>query len=295
MVDISDSKWYETDDSNTSAAPNGITNSSFPSAVDDIIRMHQGAIKRWYDLIQPINASTGSANAYVLTQTVAPSAYVTGAIYAFRANFANTGACTVNVNSLGAKSIKLTDGSDPASGDIANGMPVYLTYDGTNMVLSNPVYQSTTPLSKGGTGATTASAARTALGLAIGTDIEAYDSTIVKTGANQTFTKAQRTTITTLTDGATITPDFSASNDYTVTLGGNRTLANGTNITAGQGGVIYVIQDATGSRTLSFGSYYKFEDGTAPTLSTAANAIDVIAYEVKSSTEILCKWLGNFS
>ena len=111
----------------------------------------------------------------------------------------------------------------------------------------------------------------------------------------QTFTKAQRGTITALTDGATITPDFSASNNFSVTLGGNRTLANPTNIVAGQSGVIFVLQDGTGSRTLSYGSYWDFPGGTAPTLTTAASSIDLIAYVVRTTTSIQAVSFANFS
>lgn len=111
----------------------------------------------------------------------------------------------------------------------------------------------------------------------------------------QTFTKAQRGTITTLTDGATITPDFSASNNFSVTLGGNRTLANPSNIVAGQSGVIFISQDGTGSRTLSYGSYWDFPGGTAPTLTTTASAVDLIAYVVRTTTSIQAVSFANFS
>ena len=113
--------------------------------------------------------------------------------------------------------------------------------------------------------------------------------------AAQTFTAAQRGAITALTDGATITPDFAAGNNYSVTLGGNRTLANPTNLTAGQSGVIIVSQDSTGSRTLAFGNYWKFAGGTAPTLTTTASAVDVIAFFVDSSTRISAQVLLNVS
>lgn len=92
--------------------------------------------------------------------------------------------------------------------------------------------------------------------------------------------------ITVLTDGATITPDFSVRNNFSVTLGGNRTLANPSNPTAGQSGIIYVTQDATGSRTLAYGSYWKFPAGTAPTLTTTGNAVDALVYTVRSATSI---------
>jgi hypothetical protein len=101
--------------------------------------------------------------------------------------------------------------------------------------------------------------------------------------------------IGTLTDAATITPNFAANCNFTVTLGGNRTIANPTNITAGQSGSIFLVQDATGSRTLSWGSYWDFSSGTAPTLSTTANAVDRIDYIVRSATSIHTVFTSNYS
>lgn len=120
----------------------------------------------------------------------------------------------------------------------------------------------------------------------IGTTIQAYDADTAKTDVAQTFSAAQRGTITTLTDGATVTPDFAASNNYTLTLGGNRTIANPTNLTAGQSGSIFLVQDGTGSRTVSWGSYWDWAAGTAPTLTTTASAVDRIDYVVRSTTSI---------
>ena len=88
-----------------------------------------------------------------------------------------------------------------------------------------------------------------------------------------------------LADGATVTIDGNIGVNFNLTLGGNRALANPTNIKPGQSGRIRVKQDATGSRTLAFGANWLFAGGD-PTLSTAANAIDVIAYFANSSTEI---------
>ena len=111
----------------------------------------------------------------------------------------------------------------------------------------------------------------------------------------QTFTKGQRGEITTLTDGATITPDMADSNNFTVTLGGNRTLANPSNLTAGQSGSIFIVQDGTGSRTLAYGSQFDFIGGTAPTLSTAANSVDRIDYVVRTTGSIHCVFTANYS
>lgn len=119
--------------------------------------------------------------------------------------------------------------------------------------------------------------------------------TVALLGLAQSFSAAQRGTISALTDGATITADFALANNFSVTLGGNRTLANPSNLTAGQSGVIFITQDATGSRTLAFGSYWDFSGGTAPTLTTTANAVDCLVYAVRSSTSIHAQLLTNLS
>lgn len=114
-----------------------------------------------------------------------------------------------------------------------------------------------------------------------------------QTGATNTYTGAQIGSVSTLTDGATITPNFALNNSFTVTLGGNRTLANPTNLVAGQSGVIIINQDGTGGRTLAYGSNYDFGGGTAPTLTTTANAQDMIAYFVVSTSRINCVFTGD--
>jgi hypothetical protein len=120
---------------------------------------------------------------------------------------------------------------------------------------------------------------------AIGVSVQAYDADTAKTDVAQSFTAAQRGAITALTDGATITPDFSLSNNWSLSIGGNRTLANPTNLTAGQSGCIYITQ-TTGSHTLAYGSNWDFAGGTAPTLSTAASAVDVLVYAVRTTGSI---------
>ena len=120
-------------------------------------------------------------------------------------------------------------------------------------------------------------------------------SLVARTDTAQAFTAAQRGSISTLTDGATITPDFALANNYTVTLGGNRTLANPTNLTAGQSGSIFVVQDGTGSRTFAYGSFWDFIGGTAPTLTTTANAVDRIDYVVRTTGSIHAVFTANYS
>jgi len=90
----------------------------------------------------------------------------------------------------------------------------------------------------------------------------------------------------TLTDAATIAVDMSTFINATVTLGDNRTLGNPTNEKVGQTGYIRVVQDGTGSRTLSFGTDYEFAGGTAPTLTTTANAEDLLFYVVIATNRV---------
>lgn len=80
--------------------------------------------------------------------------------------------------------------------------------------------------------------------------------------------------VTVLTDGATITPDFSNSESNRVVLGGNRTLALPTTLHDGQRGMIRVKQDATGGRTLDTSAYKR--PGGSLTITSAANAEDVL-------------------
>jgi hypothetical protein len=109
----------------------------------------------------------------------------------------------------------------------------------------------------------------------------------------QSFTAAQRGAYVTLTDAATVDIDLSLGNQFQVTLGGNRTLGAPTNVVAGQSGVIRVVQDGTGSRTLAYNSIFKFPGGTAPTLTTAASSVDLLAYHVESSTRIAVRFIGD--
>jgi len=128
----------------------------------------------------------------------------------------------------------------------------------------------------------------------IGVTVEAFDTATVKEDENQTFSKAQRGSITALTDAANISIDLSENNFYSVTLAGNRTLDNPTNVTPGQSGCIFITQDGSGSRTLAFGSNYDFAVGKVPTLSTGAGDVDVLSYVVRSSTSIICALANDF-
>lgn len=113
-----------------------------------------------------------------------------------------------------------------------------------------------------------------------------YRSTVDVTGAN-TWSGPQRGAIVALTDGATVTPDFSLSNNFSWTIAGSRILANPTNQVAGQSGVITITQDATGGRAItSYGTNWLFPAALEPSLSTPANAKDLLYYYVAANGTI---------
>lgn len=79
--------------------------------------------------------ATGTANNYVATLNPALSAYVEGVSLRLKINIANTGASTVNINGLGAKAIKKSNGSAVSAGNLKAGSIYTLAYDGTSFIL----------------------------------------------------------------------------------------------------------------------------------------------------------------
>lgn len=98
------------------------------------------------------------------------------------------------------------------------------------------------------------------------------------TAAINNYTKQQYFGEVTLTYNATQTWDVSVAQVAKVTLTGNVTFSAPTNQVNGAFYSIAVIQDGTGSRTAAWNSVFKFTNGTAPTLSTAAGAKDYFTF-----------------
>jgi hypothetical protein len=97
------------------------------------------------------------------------------------------------------------------------------------------------------------------------------------TTINGTTTDRSNALSQTLTDGATINWDTSLGRVATVTLGGNRAIAAPTNLKVGTY-ILYIVQDATGSRTITWNSVFKWTAGVAPPLTTTANARDIFSF-----------------
>ena len=91
---------------------------------------------------------------------------------------------------------------------------------------------------------------------------------------------------TTLTDGSSITWNASTEDVAKVTLAGNRTLGSASSGSTGQFISLLIIQDGTGSRTLTWNAAYEFAADSAPTLTTTASKGDLFVFRYNGS-----KWL----
>lgn len=136
-----------TDSSNTGRFPEG----QAPSTVNNGARALEGMLARGFrDTIMPTKTSGGSANAQTLTTNQTISAYAAGtSSFVFKAGYTNTGTCTMNVDSLGAKTIKNLDGTNLAAGAITAGGYYWIVYDGTNFILLNSALVPYLPLTGG--------------------------------------------------------------------------------------------------------------------------------------------------
>lgn len=92
-----------------------------------------------------------------------------------------------------------------------------------------------------------------------------------------------------LTDASTVAVDLNTGINFTLTLGGSRTLGNPTNVKPGQSGVIVVTNPTT--YTLAYGNAYKFPGGTPPVATTSGTTV-LSYYAVTSSFILLVAILG---
>ena len=125
------------DSDNTGRMPEG----QAPSTVNNGVRALEGIIARWEKDINGALTSSGASNAYVATinRTLTPAAYYDGLVVAFDAFFENTASATLNVNGVGAVTIKKEFDQNLIAGDIRSGQKVVVVYDGTNWQMISPV------------------------------------------------------------------------------------------------------------------------------------------------------------
>ena len=123
-----------------------------------------------------------------------------------------------------------------------------------------------------------------------------FSSTVTVSGKGKFMTGAFAPVVT-LADATSVVPDLNTSNVFAVTLAGNRTLAAPTNTSTNIGatGHIFIVQDATGDRTLSYNTAYQFPNGTVPVLTTTSGAVDVLFYAVRTTAKVDSIVIKNFT
>src|SRR5260370_33302149 len=150
-MDISQSVWNESDNSNSTPAPDGAPEGMASAGVNDVIRADRGAIKRWYNQTIP-KLTGGSSTAFTLTYAVAPTALADGMTFLAQFNQTCGASPTLNVNGLGATPITYySAGAEIAvgAGLITTDMVSALTYNnaaGTFRILSWPTFPPMTVL-----------------------------------------------------------------------------------------------------------------------------------------------------
>lgn len=138
MADLSASHHSETDASNTSSPPDGMPEGQAPSTVNDWARAFIGAVKRFWNRINPVLTTGGGTTAYTLTRAVTSTTIVTGERLSFKINATNTGASTLAVDGGTAKNIYKPTTAGPAAlvaGDLVAGNFAEVAYDGTQYLL----------------------------------------------------------------------------------------------------------------------------------------------------------------
>lgn len=138
MPDLSDSvNWSEIDANNNQAPPNGWPEGMMPSGVNDAARADRGALKRFWDKINPVQtiSPSGGVWTFVTDNAAYPAAYVGGEMYCFRPVAVSVGGDQFQVNGLGAKPILKHISQGPTGWvpiialDILQGVAVHLVYD----------------------------------------------------------------------------------------------------------------------------------------------------------------------
>ena len=148
------------------------------------------------------------------------------------------------------------------------------------------------PIANGGSASTSASAARTALGVAVGSDVQAFDSDNALTDTQQTFSKAQiGSTYTAALATTSGVLDFDTYNNFILTLAnGSNSLAEPTTegSQVGQTGYMIFIQPSTGTAaSLSLHGDYESPAAGGIAISTGNNDYDILGYVVKADNSIL--------
>jgi len=292
-------------------------NTSNPTAADpksqgdDHLRLIKTVAKQSFPgftgAIVVTGAVGGTADLITITPTTALPSYVAPMLLVFEPTAANTGAVTVNVSALGAKSLKTDAGAALSAGDLVNGEPVVAVYDGADFRLLHPTkryidtvlnptvqayvdntaFSTALPGQAGNNGAFLATNGTTASWTYDMTGLGASANS-VRGGTNTSSAVtpgalASSAAFVGLTDAATVAWDVSTGYNAKVTLGGNRTIGAPTNLQDGVTYTLNLVQDATGSRTVTWNAIWDFGALGTPTLQTGAGKTDKVTAQYNAS------------
>jgi hypothetical protein len=262
--------------------------------------------------------SIGSAATVTLTETQGSGDQSRSAILEFKGTVGGAHD-TINVlipnNSksyIVKNSVSYNDSTDAVVLKVAGNTGVTVVGDSTAMYVTNgttvlPVAQTTfTNITATGNldvsgnarvGGTLTVAGAVSLASTLSVGGAAYFGSTVTVSGKGKFMTGAFAPIVTLTDATSIALDLNNSNVFAVTLAGNRTLAAPANTSTniGASGHIFIIQDGTGDRTLSYNSVYQFSQGGVPVLTTASAAVDILFYAVRTTTKVDSILIKNFT
>lgn len=317
MSDISTTSWSELDSGNNQQPPEGWPAGMNANGVEPCARMNMGAVKRFWDRINPTYAAAlTTTDTYTLTPTVGPGGGTTYGTYErWRARFpsANTTTSpTLNISSIGAQPIqKYVNGAvvNVAAGDI-QGQDHEVWHNGAVFILTNPVATAAGNAANANTGVaghtlpyldgnntwsgTNTFTSNTIFGAATFSGPDTFNNTV-------TFTKTVISATVPLASpagGGTVAIDLSTGNQFDLTVNGAITALTMVNGVAGQNGRVNFIYNTTSCPVSGVTSYFKLAGGAAwstSNFSSVSGEVDMLSYDVRDAQHIHTAVNKNFA
>lgn len=268
--------WSATAASNASVGNINWAEGQAPSSINDSARYEMADVAMWRDFMGGAKISSGT-DTITLTSGLSLSAYAQGMMFAFEAGGANTGAVTLNVDSVGAKAIKKYHDVDLASGDIEAAGIYLVAYESTadNFQLLSPVSNAPGTLSNVVEDTTPQ----------LGGELDGQDNTVSKVNLKD---YGEVTNAIGSTGGGTQDIDLTLGNSVSATVDTSANTFTFSNPTASDeqcGFVLYLTNG--GSQTVNWPSSLDFAGGSAPGLTTAG--VDILCF---TSIDAGTRWYG---
>lgn len=268
--------WSATAASNASVGNINWAEGQAPSSINDSARYEMADVAMWRDFMGGAKISSGT-DTITLTSGLSLSAYAQGMMFAFEAGGANTGAVTLNVDSVGAKAIKKYHDVDLASGDIEAAGIYLVAYEATadNFQLLSPVSNAPGSLSNVVEDTTPQ----------LGGELDGQDNIVSKINLKD---YGEVTNAIGSTGGGTQDIDLTLGNSISATVDTSANTFTFSSPTASDeqcGFVLYLTNG--GSQTVNWPAAVDFAGGSAPTLTTSG--VDVLVF---TTIDAGTRWYG---